>query len=71
MGKYGICNSCHIAFDKKNKICPSCGKKIEDEKTLSPLEKEGDGRKHHAGGEACDYCPHCYGNADWCPVMGD
>ncbi len=31
--------------------------------------KEGSGRSYGAGGEACDYCPHCYGNKDWCPYM--
>ena len=30
---------------------------------------EGSGRAHHAGGLACDYCPHCYGNANWCPLL--
>jgi len=30
---------------------------------------EGQGRKAGAGGAACDFCPHCYGNANWCPLM--
>lgn len=30
---------------------------------------EGERRKHFAGGLACNYCPHCFGNKDWCPFM--
>lgn len=32
-------------------------------------EPEGEGRRYGAGGEACDYCPHCDGSKDWCPWM--
>ena len=31
--------------------------------------EEGNGRFHHAGGSACDYCSHCNGSAGWCPLM--
>ena len=74
MGKYKLCNSCHIVFDKRLKNCPSCGKIIydEDEKQMaSYVYSEGSGRAAGAGGEACNYSPHCYGSGDWCPIMGD
>ncbi|MCM1398691.1 MAG: hypothetical protein NC225_04325 [Clostridium sp.] len=67
MGKYKVCNYCHIAFDKNFKYCPSCRRRIEDESPKTNLGFENEGRRHHVGGEACDYCPHCYGTADWCP----
>ena len=69
MGKYKVCDLCHIAFDNKLKKCPSCGRVIEEKET--PVYSEGEGRAHGAGGGACDYCPHCYGTADWCPMMDD
>ncbi|MCH5257003.1 MAG: hypothetical protein J1D87_06895 [Lachnospiraceae bacterium] len=69
MGKYKICQCCHIAFDKRLNECPSCGRTVVDENEKSYLNKEGNGRKYGAGGDACDYCPHCYGNANWCPIM--
>lgn len=62
-----VCQYCHIAFDKQVKVCPSCGREIKSEQPL--MDKEGEGRKHRAGGEACDYCAHCYGSADWCPLL--
>lgn len=71
MGKYKICNSCHIAFDRNLDKCPSCGRAIVNEEERINSHKEGNGRKYGTGGDACAYCPHCYGNADWCPVMGD
>ncbi len=71
MGKYKICNCCHSAFDSKLEKCPICGRKIETEKGRISSRKEGDGRIHHAGGAACEYCPHCEGNANWCPFMDD
>ena len=64
-----VCNYCHIAFDKQLTKCPSCGREVVDENRKSYLNQEGEGRKHGAGGEACDYCSHCYGSADWCPLM--
>lgn len=69
MGKYKICKICHIAFDKKLDVCPSCGKAIIEEGKLINSNAEGNGRKYRSGGDACNYCSHCYGNKDWCPFM--
>lgn len=62
-----VCQYCHIAFDKQINKCPSCGRKVESKMPIR--DKEGEGRKHRAGGEACDNCAHCYGSADWCPLL--
>lgn len=69
MSKYKVCNLCHIAFDSRLNNCPSCGNRIYEEKEKRPTNTEGAGRALGVGGEACDYCPHCYGTADWCPIM--
>lgn len=71
MGRYKICNDCHVAFDKRLNRCPRCKHIVEDASQHEEYEEytEGTGRQYHAGGEACDYCPHCYGSADWCPYM--
>ena len=68
MGKYKVCEICHIAFDKELDSCPKCGRIVND-RLLHEKTDEGNGRQHHAGGEACNYCPHCVGNANWCPYM--
>ena len=67
--KYKICSYCHVAFDSKLEKCPECHRIISSKESVSYADKEGNGRKYHVGGEACDYCPHCYGSADWCPIM--
>lgn len=64
-----VCKICHIAFDKRLTKCPSCGREVGDENKKPYINQEGFGRKYRAGGEACDYCAHCYGSADWCPLM--
>lgn len=71
MGKYKICDYCHIAFDKRLKLCPSCNREIQDKKILQNSTKEGNGRIHHTGGKACDYCAYCCGDEHWCPIMDD
>lgn len=70
MGKYNVCENCHIAFYKEldGDCCPKCGRIVNDE-SWHEINTEGDGRQHHAGGDACNYCPHCVGNANWCPYM--
>lgn len=70
MGKYKVCNDCHLAFDSRMERCPSCGKRIK-EKDESTVTEEGLGRKFGAGGSACDYCAYCFGSPDWCPILGD
>jgi len=67
MGKK-VCNNCHIAFDSRLRECPECHQIIDENKQFASIQ-EGTGRKAGAGGEACNYCPHCYGNSDWCPIM--
>lgn len=64
-----VCNFCHIAFDKELTECPICGREVVDESKKQYLTQEGVGRKYGAGGAACNYCAHCYGNANWCPLM--
>jgi hypothetical protein len=32
-------------------------------------DREGSGRIHEVGGDACDVCPFCYGTKDWCPYL--
>lgn len=71
MGKYKICNDCHLAFDNKREKCPSCGRIIKDNNYEQNLKKEGSGREYRTGGEACDYCLHCYGDENYCPIVGD
>lgn len=61
-----VYNNCHVAFDDSLEKCPICKRSIQKN---SEKEEEGLGRKYGAGGEACDYCPHCYGRQDWCPFM--
>lgn len=69
MSKYKVCKYCNIAFNKDLDKCPKCKRPVADPDMPIYEDKEGEGRAHHAGGEACDYCPHCYGSADWCPIM--
>ena len=71
MRRYKVCPDCHMAFDKNLDHCPSCKKKIGDMDAPRPEYTEGSGRRFRAGGAACDYCPHCCGSSDWCPIMGD
>ena len=71
MGRYKVCEGCHIAFDKRLKVCPSCGREIMGENVQKVWNEEGEGRKYYAGGESCNYCDHCYGSANWCPYMDD
>ena len=71
MEKYKVCPSCHVAFDARLEQCPSCGKKVPDLRERRAADSEGSGRAFRAGGAACDLCPHCYGSADWCPMLDD
>ena len=65
-----ICNYCHVAFDEKLEKCPICKRSVQENSDINKKEyREGLGRKYGVGGEACDYCPHCYGNENWCPYM--
>jgi|GEM_PF-2970189 len=65
-----VCYYCHIAFDKSTENCPICNRKVKHDTTIPHHEvHEGEGRMREVGGEACDYCPFCYGNADWCPLL--
>jgi len=76
--KFKICPVCGAEFDFQLNWCPACQNFLQMlSDTLRPKEKfvdkfgfeEGAGRLYHAGGEACEYCPHCQGTADWCPFL--
>ena len=65
--KRKVCNICHIAFDNSLDKCPKCKREIRYYDKVAT--SEGKGRLYGAGGAACDYCPECYGNENWCPFM--
>lgn len=69
MEKRKVCQACHISYDSRLDVCPSCKGKLEEKLFEEP--KEGEGRAHRLGGELCDYCPRCVGRADWCPWSED
>ncbi len=68
MKNYKMCRRCNVVFDKSLRYCPVCKIEVPDEKP-DTIQREGEGRKYRAGGDACNYCPHCDGSRDWCPLM--
>lgn len=76
MSVINYCVFCRINFvtnSKKLKICPICKNPMKiyknNHRKKIIYEEEGIGRKYGAGGDACNYCPHCHGTEDWCPYI--
>lgn len=75
MSIINYCVFCKIKFVtnyKKIKTCPICKKHMKiykNNRRKKIIYEEGEGRKFGTGGDACNYCPHCHGNRDWCPIM--
>ncbi len=66
LGSAGNCPICHRPM--KSRIFQSEQKKSAKSSRNSRI-RTGSGRSYGAGGAACQYCPVCYGTADWCPFM--
>lgn len=71
MEKRKVCNACHISYDSRLAVCPSCKGKFE-KKTILVVETES---KEPFWCEfvdvKCDYCPYEYGRHTYCPIIGD
>ncbi|MBR1728873.1 MAG: hypothetical protein IJ728_14865 [Selenomonadaceae bacterium] len=68
-----FCNVVFVTNNKKIKKCPICHKPMKISrngyKQSNYVLQEGEGRQYRTGGAACDFCPHCHGNRNWCPYM--
>ena len=75
----GYCETCKKEFLGSVGKCPICGKSMKskilytnDEKSKNNFQSRsfnGEGRRYGTGGAACDICPHCNGDRNWCPYM--